>query len=108
MHSDWSQGAFWFNALTLYFYADICHVVDLCYQTIPYQLLQDYLGNVGQDIMADLIAKHEWTLRDKGGKSGEEGVVRDVFIKNQEVSITPQNVLTKIEFGSEFERECVC
>lgn len=77
---------------------DICHVVDISYQNIPYPLLCNYLGDVEENTIADLVAKHGWRLKSDGG---EEGGTKVVVIKNQEATIRPKKILAKIEFDSE-------
>ena len=75
-------------------HADICSVVDISYQNVPYSMLQDYLGDLDKESTATLIAKNGWSIQE------EEGV-SIVVIRNQEATIRPKKILAKIEFDSE-------
>ena len=64
----------------------------MSYQSIPYALLQEYLGGLGDNPLADLIKDCGWSLQAEGGV---------VSIRNQETTIRPKKILAKIEFESE-------
>ena len=70
-------------------------MLDVSYQTIPFKLLQEYLGGLDEQSIAALITKNGWSLLQ------EEGVAT-VVIRNQEATIRPKKILAKIEFDSEF------
>ena len=75
-------------------------MVDISYQSIPYPLLKDYLGEVESNDVSDLIAKHGWQIKDTAEGGDEEGESKVVTIKNQEATIRPKKILAKIEFDS--------
>ncbi len=72
---------------------DICSVLDISYQSIPYALLQEYLGGLEEEPLAALIKECGWSLQGEGGV---------VSIRNQETTIRPKKILAKIEFDSEW------
>ena len=68
-------------------------MLDISYQSIPSPLLQDYLGEMGEESLAALVKDCGWSLQGEGGV---------VSIRNQETSIRPKKILAKIEFDSEW------
>jgi len=77
-------------------------VVDISYQNIPYPLLRDYLGEVEDEVVSELVTQHGWQIKGAGSEGEESGKV--VVIKNQEATIRPKKILAKIEFDSELKR----
>ena len=70
-------------------------MLDVSYQTIPYSLLQEYLGGADKEETDALIKDSGWSLC-------EEGEVALVSIRNQEANIRPKKILAKIDFESEW------
>ncbi len=77
-------------------YIDICSVLDVSYQSIPLLLLQEYLGGLDKDGIDTLVAENGW------GFTQDEGGACIVTIRNQETTIKPKKILSKIEFDSEW------
>ena len=74
--------------------------MDISYQNIPYPLLRDYLGEVEDEVVSELITRHSWQI-----KGAEEEESKVVVIKNQEATIRPKKILAKIEFDSEYRKQ---
>ena len=70
------------------YYADICSVVDISYQNVPYSMLQDYLGDLDKESIATLIAKNGWIIQEEEGMS-------IVVIRNEEATIRPKKMLAR-------------
>ena len=70
----------------------ICHVVNITYQRISFDNLQDLLGGISPDQVRNWIVKYGW--KEQGDGSGW------VFIAIQDESVKTKNITEKITFES--------
>jgi len=69
-------------------FTDISHIVNITYQRIPKNTLEELLGITAID--ATILKQNNWTDAGNG----------DVFISNQDESIKTKNITEKIDFDS--------